>query len=136
MTEIEEKEIALAKEYLNHWQRELRLDHLDFTLGMFRPEEKVSSGVMAQCNEAPSYHHQKIQIRNPSDRTEQDKTQFRRDLEVCIVHELLHTKEIPWRDHPSTKKVLDEDDWLRQLHEDSLDAIAEALVRARRGLFR
>jgi hypothetical protein len=33
-------------------------------------------------------------------------------------------------------KVMDEDKWLSSLHEDSLDAVAEALVRARRGITR
>ena len=52
------------------------------------------------------------------------------------MHELLHTKEAPWRDHPKVYEVLDKDVWLKGLHEDSLDAVAEALVRARRGIRR
>jgi hypothetical protein len=91
---------------------------------------------LAVCKIAFGRHRQKIELRHTSERTERDKTIFRRDLEVVIVHELLHTKETPWRDHPSVDKVFEDDKWLRGLHEDSLDAVAEALVRARRGMRR
>jgi hypothetical protein len=135
MTEAEQGELNQAAEYLAYWQPQLRLDHIDFELQIMRPEEKEHS-ILADCRESPPFHTQKIKIRHPNDRTEKDKSIFRRDLEVCVVHELLHTKEIPWRDHPKVEEVLDKDEWLRQLHEDSMDAIAEALVRARRGIKR
>ena len=133
-TEAEEKELAAAWNHLEYWQRELRLDHIDFELFVMAPEE--SKGHLADCEVAPGRHRQKIGIRNPIERTERDRAVFRRDLEVCIVHELLHTKEVPWRDHPKVDEVLDKDVWLKELHEDSLDAVAEALVRARRGMRR
>lgn len=134
MNELEEKELTQAKEYLSYWQPQLRLDHVDFEIVLSNPEE--SSGNLAVCKIAYGRHRQKIEIRHPSERTERDQTVFRRDLEVVIVHELLHTKEAPWRDHPSVDKVFVDDKWLTGLHEDSLDAIAEALVRARRRLTR
>jgi hypothetical protein len=134
MTEVEYRELAQAQEYLVYWQRELRLDHVDFEIIFNAPEE--SSGHLAVCKIAYGRHRQKIELRHPSERTERDKTVFRRDLEVVIVHELLHTKEMPWRDHPNIDKIFVEDKWLGGLHEDSLDAIAEALVRARRGMRR
>jgi len=133
-TEAEEKELAAAREHLGYWQRELRLDHIDFELRMMAVEE--SNGQLANCLTAPGRHRQKISIRHPADKTDKDRAVFRRDLEVCIVHELLHTKEMLWRDHPKVEAVLDEDAWLKGLHEDSLDAVAEALVRARRGMRR
>ena len=124
MTDIETTELEQAQEYLSYWQPQLRLDHVDIEIYIMRPEEREHS-ILADCRQSPPYHTQKIKIRNPSDRTERDGEYFRRDLEVCVVHELLHTKEI-----------IDKDEWLNQLHEDSLDAIAEALVRARRGMKR
>ena len=133
MTEIEEKEIALAKEYLAYWKPQLRLDHIDFEIAIGVSGEMGNK--MANCNFSPLYHRQKLMIRHPEDRTLSDKRFFRCDLEVYLVHELLHTKEFLWRDHPSAKP-LDDDKWLKQLHEDSMDAIAEALVRVRRGLTR
>jgi hypothetical protein len=135
MTESEEQELQQAQEYLAYWRPQLRLDHIDIEIIIMRPEEKEHS-VLADCRQNPPYHTQKIKIRNPLDRTQSDSVAFRRDLEVCVVHELLHTKEIPWRDHPKVNEVLGKNEWLNQLHEDSLDAIAEALVRARRGITR
>ena len=132
--ELERRELVQAHEYLGYWQRELRLDHFDFEIKVMHPKEKC--GVMADCTEAPMYSIQKIRILNPTDRTDKDRAVFRRDLEVSIVYELLHTKEATWRDHPKVKAVLDEDEWLKQLHEDSIDATAQALVRARRGMRR
>ncbi len=129
--ETGERELNQAREYLAYWQRQLRLDHFDFEVILMMPEE--NSGYLGNCKMAPGCHRQKIQIRHPDDRTEKDKTFFRRDLEVVIVHELLHTKEATWRDHPKVSAVMEEDKWLRQLHEDSLDAFSEAMVRARRG---
>lgn len=133
-TETEEKELAAAREHLRYWQRELRLDHMDFELMFHNVGE--SDDRLGTCNMAPSRHRQKIILRHPSERSERDHAIFRHDLEVVIVHELLHTKEFPWRDHPNVGKVMDEDKWLNRLHEDSLDAVAEALVRARRGIRR
>jgi len=134
VTQSEKEELTQAHEHLAYWQRQLRLDYMDIDIVLMRTNEK--RGVYADCMEAPSYHHQKIKIRHPDDRSDTDRGVFRFDLEVCIVHELLHTKEFPWRDHPKTKEVLDKDEWLKQLHEDSIDAVAEALVRARRGITR
>ena len=133
MTELEE-ELNAAQGYLAYWKSQLRLDHVDFEIVLSNPEE--SHGHLAVCKIAYGRHRQKIELRHPSEQTERDKTVFRRDLEVVIVHELLHTKETPWRDHPSVDKVFVDDKWLAGLHEDSLDAVAEALVRARRGLKR
>ena len=133
MTPDEEQELSNAKEYLSYWQRQLRLDHIDFELDLLRMEE---NDALAQCCVAFSYHHQRVHIRHPDDRTEKDKKEFRRDLEVAVVHELLHTKEAPWRDHPDIDDPFKKDKWLVQLHEDSLDAVAEALVRVRRRLLR
>jgi hypothetical protein len=133
MTEAEENELKQAEEHLVYWQPQLRLDHIDFELDMLRKEENVS---LAQCCVAFARHRQKLHVRHPDDRSERDKNDFRRDLEVAVVHELLHSKEATWRDHPSIDDVFKKDKWLTELHEDSLDAIAEALVRARRGIIR
>lgn len=129
-----EHELSLAREHLAYWQRQLRLDHIDFQIVIQNVEESGDS--LGTCKVAPSRHRQKIILRHPRDRSDADREDLRRDLEVVIVHELLHTKEFPWRDHPAVEKIMDEDKWLNRLHEDSMDAIAEALVRARRGVER
>jgi hypothetical protein len=130
----EDQELKQAYEYLSYWQRELRLDHIDFEIFVIAPEENKNN--LADCKVAPGRHQQKIGIRHPIDRKERDKFYFRRELEVTIVHELLHTKEFTWRDHPSIDAAFEKDKWLVELHEDSLDAVAEAMVRARRGIKR
>lgn len=134
MTDSEKNELDLAHEHLSYWQRQLRLDHIDVEISFYAAEDNGPN--LGTCLVAPSRHMQKIQLRHPDQKCERDKAFFRRDLEVVIVHELLHTKETPWRDHPSVDEVFEKDKWLRALHEDSMDAIAEALVRARRGLQR
>lgn len=134
MIQSERNELDQAYDHLAYWQRQLRLDHIDFEIVLYAPEE--NNGHLAACKVAPGLHRQNIEIRHPDDRSPRDQGVLRRDLEVVIVHELLHTKETPWRDHPSVDKVFNEDKWLSGLHEDSLDAVAEAMVRARRGLQR
>jgi hypothetical protein len=134
MTDAEEQELAQAKGYLNYWRPQLRLDHMDFEIVFCSPEE--NGKFLGVCKIAPSRHRQKIELRHPSQRCDRDNEFFRRDLEVVIVHELLHTKEMLWRDHPSVDKVFADDKWLAELHEDSLDAMAEAMVRVRRGMNR
>lgn len=134
MIEAEANELRQAYEYLTYWQKQLRLDHIDVEIVLYSPEE--NNGNLATCKIAFSRHRQKIEIRHPDDKSERDRNIFRRDLEVIIVHELLHTKEMLWRDHPSIDDVFQKDRWLTGLHEDSLDAVSEALVRARRGIVR
>jgi len=134
MTPEETQELLKANEYLAYWKPQLRLDHVDFEIVFCQPEE--SGNNLARCKVAFCHHQQKIEIRHPSERCARDVDFFRRDLEVCVVHELLHTKEATWRDHPTIDEPFRKDKWLTQLHEDSIDAIAEALVRARRGMTR
>jgi hypothetical protein len=133
MTDSEQNELNQAVEYISYWKPQLRLDHIDFELYVKSPGEYITK--LADCLVAPSRHRQKIGLRNPKDRSERDRDIFRHDLEVAVVHELLHTKEMLWRDHPKVDEVF-KDKWLEELHEDSLDAVAEALVRARRGITR
>jgi len=127
---VETAELNAAREHVAYWQRELRLDHFDIDVELMPRDE---DDTLAVSLIAPLHHRQRLRIRHPENRKPSELRDMRQDLETAIVHELLHTKEIPWRDHPSVQKVLDEDTWLKHLHEDSIDAIAEALVRARRG---
>ena len=118
--------------YLNFWQRELRLDHWDIECRFANVDEIQGHG--QSC--AARYHRAQILLRPEADRCPDDNARFRLNYEVIIVHELIHIKESQWRDNPIVEAVLDKDEWIRRQHEDSLDAIAEALVRARRGIVR
>ena len=77
MTPEEEQELKQAVEYVSYWKPQLRLDHIDFEVGMFRKEENNS---LAQCCVAFAHHRQKLHIRHPEDRSEKDKGDFRRDF--------------------------------------------------------
>lgn len=120
------------QEYLAFWKRELRLDHWDIEMRYAAVDEITSQGT--SC--AARYHRAQILLRSPQDRCPDDDSRFRLDYEVIVVHELLHILESVWRDNPKVEEVLDKDEWIRRLHENTLDATAEALVRVRRGMVR
>jgi hypothetical protein len=133
MTELEDKELQQAKEYLSYWQPQLRLDHIDFELVLMIPEENKNQ--LANCKVNLSRHRQKIALRHPSQRSEIDRSDFRRDLEVSVVHELLHIVNSVWMDKGGIPKAM-ENEVLAELENNANDTIAEALVRARRGITR
>lgn len=120
------------QEYLAFWKRELRLDHWDIEMRYAAVDEITSMG--NSC--AARYHRAQILLRSPQDRCPDDESRFRLDYEVIVVHELIHILESVWRDNPKVEEVLDKDEWIRRLHENTLDATAEALVRVRRGMVR
>lgn len=117
---------------LKHWQRELRLDHWDIQMRYAAIDEIPGHG--QSC--AARYHRAQILLIDPKDRTADAESRFRLDYEVIVVHELLHIQESIWRDNPKVEDVLDKDEWIRRCHENTMDATAEALVRARRGMTR
>lgn len=124
------QKIEELKEIMKFWQRELRLDHWDIEI-RFAAKEELYYSQGNSC--AGRYHRAQIRLKPESERTRDEIDRFLLDYEVVIVHELLHIKESVWRDNPKVEEVLDKDEWIRRLHEDSLDATAEALVRARHG---
>lgn len=124
--------ISNLRLHLVYWQRQLRLDHWDIELRFAGTDEIEGQGKSA----VTVFHKARILLCPQVDRSPSLKTIFRLDYEVVIVHELLHILESVWRDNPNVRDVMDEDEWIRQLHENSLDATAEALVRVRRGLER
>lgn len=128
----ENEELQQASEHLSYWKRQLRLDHWDIEMRYAAVDEIRSMG----NSFAARYHRAQILLRSPQDRCPDDESRFRLDYEVIIVHELLHILESVWRDNPKVEEVLDKDEWIKRLHEDTLDATAEALVRARRGIQR
>lgn len=118
----------------DYWQRQLRLDHLDIILREAELWELRSNEIA--INRVVGYSRAMVVLEPAKDRMPSQDDHFHYDREVQLVHELLHIKESEWRERPEVSKVMDEDKWLKQLHEDSLDAMAEALVRARRGQLR
>ena len=126
-------ELDTAGEYLAYWQRELRLEDRDIELRMAALEEMGdNSGAISAVRK----YNGAVIIVSPKEQFEPTLLRFfRNDLEVRIVHELLHIKESLWRDNPKLS-VMDDDGWIQRIHEECLDAIAEALVRVRRKIKR
>ena len=110
-------------ENLRYWKNQLRLDHLDILL-RWKAEKENPIQVVGSMQYL-DYHRGIITLQPPESRTPSTDIDFHSTYEVVLVHELLHMKEATWRDHPSVEKVF-EDKWLKQLHEDSLDAVAES----------
>jgi len=121
---------------LAYWQRQLRLDDIDIQLRWLDKEEEEPD-VDGQMDGALTNNKCLISIRNPEHRPILQKWQerFGEDYEVTLVHELLHVRDENWRCVEKMWK-LQKDDTLNSLYERDIDAVAEALVRARRGIQR
>jgi len=103
---------------LRYWRRALRLMDWDITLHVCRhfemPERLGECAVNATSREA------RIRILDPRD-ISPDATAVSRDVEVTLVHELLHVL------FPQ-----DEDGWCSTQQEQAIDTTARALVNLRR----
>ena len=126
-------ELSLGLERLKYWQRQLRMDHWDIELRLAGRDELEDAA--GQCA-TRRYNGAVVILLADESMIPEYKRFFRLDPEVRLVHELLHLKESLWRDNPKVEAVMDEDKWIKRLHEECLDAVAEALVRTRRGVER
>jgi hypothetical protein len=120
---------------LKHWQRELRLEDFDIEIRwMARGEEPEKLGRFYDYSLSQLFI---IAIEHPDRRAMMDHIRpLNGDYEVVLVHELLHARDVRWRGHLDIQGLLNEQETLNELYEISLDAVAEALVRARRGITR
>jgi recombinational DNA repair protein RecR len=120
---------------LKHWQRELRLEDFDIEIRwMARGEEHEKLG---KCYDYSLSQLFIIAVEHPDRRAMMENVRpFNGDFEVILVHELLHSRDIRWRGFSEIQSLLNENETLNELYEISLDAVAEALVRARRRITR
>jgi hypothetical protein len=135
-TEIMTTDIVMEKlnSDLSHWKRELRLDGLDIVLRWLAKEDE-DEDVIGCMDSASGSLYFVICLRHPEHLTDRQKDrEFNSDTEVTLVHELLHVRDDGWNTKKFQKLV--EEDAFYQAHEVSIDAVAEALVRARRGIQR
>jgi hypothetical protein len=117
---------------LKHWQRELRLDDVDIEIRWLNRDERHEKlGYFDDLSLAQLYS---IGIRHPEHRTMAGLRHFNADYEVILVHELIHARNSRW--YTTEIAEIIEEELANSLYEVSLDAIAEALVRARRGITR
>ena len=119
---------------LAYWQRQLRLDNMDIKLRWMvdREDEDALAKNFPQNNN----HNALIALRNPNDIPKMWLKDFSSDMEVNLVHELLHIRDYGWAHSNHFDHLFTNDDTLQRHHEMSIDAVAEALVRARRGMMR
>jgi hypothetical protein len=117
---------------LKHWQRELRIEDIDIELRWLAkeeiPDKFAANWVYAQT------HFATLAFQLPQNRNYLILRPFNSDYEVVLVHELLHVRDSDWRSTEIQELLADE--VTAELYEIAIDAVAEALVRARRGIIR
>ena len=117
---------------LKHWQRELRIENIDIEMRWLYKEEAPDKFALNWVY--PELHYALLAFQLPQNRLCLICRSFNSDYEVVLVHELLHVRDSNWRSS-EIRELLDEEVTL-ELYEISIDAVAEALVRARRGMKR
>ena len=121
---------------LIYWQKQLRLDGLDIRLQFNTEREEDGVLVGGECVAQIENNFIIIRLCPPEEmENEPLKHLFCNDYEVILVHELLHGVNSSWQCGKLFNK-LTEDDPIYSLWEQSIHTIAEALVRARRGITR
>lgn len=121
--------------HLVYWQRQLRLDGVDIEL-RWMAKDAEDADTLGLCDAESNSSFYIIHIKHPDHLPERIKDNpFNCDWEVILVHELLHVRDDHWRSDERIWKVLSKG--VPQLvYEVGVDAVAEALVRARRGIIR
>jgi hypothetical protein len=117
---------------LNYWQRELRIENIDIELRWLSKEEAPDKFALSWPY--LELHYAVLAFQLPQNCLCMIHRSFNSDYEVVLVHELLHVRDSNWRSS-EIRELLDEEVTL-ELYEISIDAVAEALVRARRGMKR
>lgn len=116
---------------LGYWQRQLRLDDKEFQIRWLSKGEE--DGARGACEEYTYAHRFVILVQHPDDIDRE--CEFNSDYEVVLVHELLHARQEAWI-CSKIDRIFKTHEVQHQIYEVSHDAIAEALVRARRGIQR
>lgn len=129
---------------LAYWQRELRLDGVEIKIEWIEENEnkwkEFSSCTLGQMEEFSGSFLYVIKIANQGKLKGHESACFGEDYECILVHELIHVLNFPWENNSKIIPHLipDEDtnEALKELYEAGINALAEALVRARRGITR
>jgi len=130
--------------YLAYWQRELRLDGVEIKIEWIEENEnkgkKFDYCNLGNMEEFSGSFLYIIKIENQGKLKGHESAQFGEDYECILVHELIHVLNFTWDRNSNIVPYLipeeDTNEVLGQLYEASINAIAEALVRARRGMKR
>ena len=120
---------------LAYWQRELRLDGVEIELRWLEFGDCKDERAVGKFFSFSPAHRFQIGIA-PDDLREFDAIgMFNTDNEVILVHELLHILDCRWTENSDVVDAF-QNEAIKYHHEIALDTVAEALVRARRGMTR
>lgn len=120
----------VTEDLLKFWQHHLHLDNWNIKVKVMDDISQMGdcSGLNTQH---PSFQEARIRVLNP-DKIPEDWGEFgKRDLEVTLVHELLHTRFIYCIPHPKDNPL---NKLLHYQEEQAIERTAIALVAARRGV--
>jgi hypothetical protein len=120
---------------LAYWKNQLRLDGVEIELRWLTYDEVASDSRVGQWENMSRAHLFRIGIAPYNLRPLECSDLFNCDYEVTLVHELLHIVNSAWMDKGGIPQAM-ENDVLAELENDANDTVAEALVRARRGIKR
>jgi len=108
---------------MKYWQERLRLQHWDVKLKIVRAADFSQESARGENNWEQSTAESVIHILDPADWPKD--TPFEQDMEITLVHELLHLHFSPF---DNTAKESQE----KIMLERAIDHIAKALVEVRR----
>lgn len=114
-------DLAELRENMAYWQRVLRIQDWDVELQLQRHHE-IGEGLLGQCIRNDSSRTAKVLLLDPRDLAPAGLPSGR-DLEVTLVHELLHVVF-----HCASSETEN-----RVAFEQAIDSTARALVRLDRG---
>jgi hypothetical protein len=120
---------------LIYWQRELRLDGVEIELRWLEFEDVKDEKVVGKFFSFSPSHRFEIGIAPDLMRELNGIGIFNTDNEVILIHELLHIVDCRWMENNESEEVF-RNEAIKYHHEIALDSVAEALVRARRGMKR
>lgn len=130
-----EKIMKELHEHLAYWQRQLRLDGVEIKLRWMNFDEcKENDALGVWYNYSPA-HLFEIGFAHTFYRESECSELFNCDYEVILVHELLHILDSSWEDKREVQQAF-ENEVIKELQNNTNDIVAEALVRARRGITR
>jgi|APSaa5957512576_1039674.scaffolds.fasta_scaffold74091_2 hypothetical protein len=114
------RDLHAPQAVLTYWQRQLRI--MDWDLDLEVVPADVLCGAAGRCETWPGVRRDRIRVAS-AETMAPEKRPLHSDQEVTIVHELLHVL-IPGDEDGGSSSVG---------QEQAVEAIAQALVRARRG---
>lgn len=116
--------VRKARALCREWQARLSLQDWSVSVHVVRATEMSRADNDGECDYVLARKKATIWLRSPLDRHDSAEV----DMEADLVHELLHIPFGPFFVHE------EDDRHINLAQEQCIDSIAEALVRAKRGL--